>query len=114
MNLTLLSEILEKMYNTLGNKYLTKNFITEPFDFKVKVIYDRDDEYYDYIIQVYSIPDIPKSFNYKPEVRELENKWADAIDLSVLSNEFKKYVEYVDPSSKRIYGLKFMNRENTN
>ena len=27
--------ILEKIYNTLGNKYLTDNFDTEPFEFKV-------------------------------------------------------------------------------
>jgi hypothetical protein len=37
--------ILEKMYNTLGNSYLTKNFDTEPFEFKVNVrkgTYDND------------------------------------------------------------------------
>lgn len=114
MNLTLLSEILEKVYNTLGNKYLTNNFITEPFEFKVKIIYDRDNPYYDYEIQVYSIPDIPKSFFYKPEVKEEKKAWADGIDISVLANEFKQYIQYVDPTSKRYYGFKFMNRKNTN
>lgn len=70
MKLDALSNILEKVYNKLGNKYLTDNFITEPFEFKVKVRYVGDDEYYDYIVDVYSTPDIPKSFEYKPEIRE--------------------------------------------
>lgn len=109
MKLDALSNILEKVYNKLGNKYLTDNFITEPFEFKVKVRYDRDDEYYDYIVDVYSTPDIPKSFEYKPEIRE--RKKTDGIHISVLKNEFKEMIEYVDDSfSKRIYGVNFVNQ----
>ena len=73
MNLGELSNALEKLYNSVGNRYLTSNFITEPFDFKVNVKYDRDNEMYDYIVQVYTNPDIPEEFFYKPEVKEEKN-----------------------------------------
>ena len=99
MNLTTISEILEKVYNTLGNKYLTSNFKTEPFEFKVKVIYDRDNPYYDYEIQVYSTPDIPENFFYKPELKE--KKRVDGIHISVLTTEFKDYIKYIDPALDR-------------
>lgn len=109
MNLTTLSEILEKVYNTLGNKYLTSNFITEPFDFKVKVVYNRDNPYCDYEIQVYSTPDIPDQFFYKPEIKE--KKGLDGIHISVLAHEFKDYIKYIDPTSKMYFGIRFMNEK---
>jgi len=109
MNLGTLSNVLEKLYNRLGNKYLTDNFKTEPFEFKVKVIYDRDDPYDDYHIQIYTVPDIPENFFYKPEVKEEKKEWSDGIHISVLKNKFKEYTQYVDPTSKRYYGIKFMN-----
>jgi hypothetical protein len=109
MNLTQLSNVLGKIYNTLGNKYLTDNFITEPFEFKVKVRYGTDEEYYRYVIEVYSVPDIPRSFWYKPEV--IENKRADGIDITVLAYEFRNMLEYVDGSYKTGAGFKFMNRK---
>ena len=109
MRLDTLSNVLEKVYNKLGNKYLTDNFVTEPFEFKVNVRYDRDNEYYDYIVDVYSIPDIPKGFEYKPEIKEM--KKTDGIDISVLKHEFKQMIKYVDDSfSKRIYGVNFVNQ----
>lgn len=109
MNLGELSTSLEKIYNTVGNRYLTSNFITEPFEFKVKVIYDRDNDMYDYIIQVYSIPDIPDSFKYRPEVKE--SKRVDGIHISVLKSKFKEYIQYIDPNTNRYYGIEFMNLE---
>ncbi len=109
MNLGELSTSLEKIYNTVGNRYLTGNFITEPFEFKVKVIYDRDNDMYDYIIQVYSIPDIPDSFKYRPENKE--SKRVDGIHISVLKSKFKEYMKYIDPNSNRYYGIEFMNLE---
>lgn len=108
MNLTTLSNILEKMYNTMGNKYLVDNFETTPFEFKVKVLYDRDDPYDDYHIQIYTVPDIPENFFYRPEKKK---GWSDGIHISVLENKFKEYTQYADPSSKRYYGIKFMNKE---
>ena len=109
MNLTQLSNILGKIYNTLGNKYLTDNFITDPFEFKVKVRYGTNEEYYKYVIEVYSVPDIPRSFWYKPEV--IENKQSDGIDITVLAYEFKYMIEYVDGSYYTGTGIKFMNRK---
>lgn len=111
MNLTQLSNVLEKIYNTLGNKYLTDNFITDPFEFKVKVRYGTDEDYYNYIIEVYSVPNIPQSFYYKPEVKKRDNKQADGIDITVLAYEFKNMIEYVDGSYKTGTGIKFMNKK---
>ena len=110
MNLGELSNILEKLYNKLGNKYLTDNFVTEPFEFKVNVIYDRDNDMYDYIVKVYSNPDIPEEFFYEPEIKE--EKRMDGIHISVLKSKFKEYIQYVEPSSKRYYGIDFMNKKN--
>ena len=111
MRMSELSSKLEKMYNLLGNKYLTDNFITQPFDFKVKVVYGDEYDYFDYKVEVYSIPDIPKSFMYKPEVKK--NKVADGIDISVLKNEFKNYINYLGLKNSSIYGIEFMNKENS-
>ena len=109
MNLGELSNALEKVYNTVGNKYLTTNFKTEPFEFKVKVIYDRDYDMYDYIVKVYSTPDIPDGFFYKPEIKE--EKGLDGIHISVLKTKFKEYIQYIEPNSKRYYGIEFMNKK---
>jgi hypothetical protein len=107
--------ILEKMYNTLGNSYLTKNFDTEPFEFKVNVrkgTYDNDLQ--DYIVEVYSNPDLPKSFIYKSDSDENsdEKYGIGGIDISVLRGLFKEYVNYVDSSFGsfgKTVGVKFMN-----
>ena len=80
MNLTQLSTMLEKLYNKLGNRYLTKNFITEPFEFEVKLRYDRDDEFFDYIIEIYSNPPMPQMLDYRPEDKEEKNKLFNAIE----------------------------------
>ena len=112
MNLTQLSNVLELVYNKLGNKYLTDNFITEPFDFKVKVRYGGNDEYYDYIIDIESTPDMPKSFWYKPEVKKEKNKRADGIDITVLHNEFKEMYKYVDDSPRlKSVGINFIKKK---
>ena len=74
MNLTELSNILTKLYNKLGNKYITDNFITDPFEFKVKVRYGDPYEYYKYYVDVYSIPDIPEFLKYTPELRKEKKK----------------------------------------
>ena len=111
MNLTQLSTMLEKLYNKLGNRYLTKNFITEPFEFEVKLRYDRDDEFFDYIIDIYSNPPMPQRFEYRPEVKEDKNKTTDGVHISVIRSEFKKMFEYIDTNNKRYVGVVFMNVE---
>ena len=108
MNLTQLSNILTKLYNKLGNNYLTRNFITEPFEFDVKVRYDRDNYICDYIIEVSSIPSIPESFEYRPEL----NKDAHGVHISVVQGKFLDMYKSVEPidDRKRFVGVKFMNK----
>jgi hypothetical protein len=108
MNLTQLSTMLEKLYNKLGNRYLTKNFITEPFEFEVKIKHDKDNDMYDYIIEVYSNPPMPEGFKYRPEVIEEKNKTAGGAHISVIRSEFKKMFEYLDTNFKYV-GVVFMN-----
>jgi hypothetical protein len=110
MNLTQISSVLEKLYNTLGNKYLTTNFITEPFEFEVKIRYGNEQDYYDYIIEVYSNPPMPDSLQYRPEIKKQQNKKADGVHISVIIGEFKKIFDYVDINNKRHIGVNFMNR----
>jgi len=103
--------ILEKIYNTLGNKYLTDNFDTEPFEFKVRLRKgDRDDDLQDYIIEIYSVPDMPDGFNYKSGKRN----GSDGIDISVFKHKLKEFINYVDSSFGgfgRTVGIRFMNRK---
>lgn len=102
-------KVLEKMYNRLGNSYLTKNFDTEPFEFKVNIRKgDREEDLQDYIVEVYSIPDMPKSFKYKSG----KGNGFQGIDISILKKKFKEYIEYVDPfigKFGKTVGIKFMN-----
>lgn len=102
-----LNKILEKLFNTLGNDYLTDNFDVEPFEFKVNIRKTEygDDELYNYIVEVYSTPDLPKSFMYKDDEK-------NGIHISKLNHLFKEYVKYVDSSFGQFgktLGVKFMN-----
>ena len=100
-----LNKILEKLYNTLGNEYLTENFDVEPFEFKVNVRKSKyDNDLQDYIVEVYSTPDLPKSFMYKGDEK-------NGIHLSKLNSVFKGYVKYVDSSFgqfRKTIGILFM------
>lgn len=101
-----INKVLEKLYNTLGNDYLTSKFDTEPFEFKVNVRKSKDvHDLQDYIVEVYSVPDMPESFMYKSDKR-------NGIHISVLKNKFKNYIRYIDSSFgefRRTIGIKFMN-----
>lgn len=107
-----LDKKLEKVYNTLGNKYITDNFISEPFEFSVKIRRgDREEDLQDYIIEVYCIPDMPNGFTYKPG----KSEYMDGIHISVLKREFLDYIKYVDSSfgrGGRSLGIRFMNGKN--
>ena len=104
-----MDKVLEKVFSMLGNKYLTDNFDTEPFEFKVKIRKgDRDDDLQDYIVEVYSVPKMPKSFNYKSGRRN----GSDGIDISVFKYKLKELIRYVDTSFDgfgRTIGIRFMN-----
>ena len=103
-----LSNILEKVYNKIGNKYLVSKFETEPFEFKVNVRHGKDDDLHDYVVEVYSTPVFPNTLRYKPEFRTR----VDGAHISVIENEFKNQIKYIDTSFGRLgrtYGVKFMN-----
>jgi len=101
-----LDKVLERIYNTLGNFYLTDNFDTDTFEFKVNIRKgDRDDDLQDYIVEVYSVPDLPESFMYKDSNNS-------GIHISRLGHEFKELIKYVDSSFgefRKTIGIKFMN-----
>jgi hypothetical protein len=101
-----LDKILEKIYNRIGNSYLTNNFDTGPFEFKVNIRKgDGDEDLQDYIVEVYSVPDLPESFKYKGNNKE-------GIHISVLKKKFREYIGYVDPTFgefRKTIGIKFMN-----
>lgn len=107
-----LNTILEKIYNTLGNKYITDNFDVEPFEFKVRIRKaDRDDDLQDYIVEVYSTPNLPRNFDYKDGKRDSVN----GIHISVLGGKFKEFIQYVDSSFgqfRKTVGIRFMNKDN--
>ena len=101
-----LEKVLEKLYNTLGNSYLTENFETGPFEFKVKIRKGTGGDLKDYIVEVYSFPDVPSTFKYK-----LKSPY-HGIHLSTLQHKFKDYIEYVDSSFGgfgKTISVKFMN-----
>lgn len=103
-----ISLALEKIYNTMGNKYLTSNFITEPFEFKVDVVRTPgDDSLWDYVIRVKSTPKMPESLEY----REKTPASVDGVHKSVVQYNFKKYINYIDPtfgSFRKTVGLVFV------
>ena len=109
MNLTELSNVLTKLYNTVGNRYITQNFISKPFEFKVKVRYGEPYEYHKYYVDVYSIPDMPEFFKYTPELRQKEKKDVVGAYVNVIELKFKSLIEYVDTERKGLIGVNFMN-----
>ena len=106
-----LDKVLEKIYNKLGNQYLIDNFGVEPFEFKVKIRKaHRDDVSNDYIIEIYSVPDMPDSFDYKSGKRN----GSDGIDISVFKHKLRELIKYVDTSFGefgKYVGIRFMNRK---
>lgn len=112
MDLKSLSRGLTRLYNNLGNKYLTDNFVTEPFEFDVNVRKgDRHDDYQHFIIEVNTDRKLPSTFAYK---KQKEGRIADGIHNSVLAREFKEYVQAIDPNFRSLHatvGVKFLNKE---
>lgn len=104
-----MDRILEKIYNRLGNSYLSDKFDVGPFEFKVNFRRgDRDEDLQDYIVEVYSVPDVPESFMYKGGGKD----GISGIHISVLKSKFKEYIGYIDPTFgefRKTIGIKFMN-----
>jgi len=98
MNLFQLSKQLTKLYNKLGNEWLTNEFDTEPFDFTVYVkngdeILDQGD----YLVQIYSNTWMPKSFNRNGKKVRLEK----------ISNKFEEMAKYITELDDT-FEIKFM------
>lgn len=110
MNLTELSNILTKAYNTIGNSYITKNFISEPFVFKVEVRYGDLYEYHEYYADISSVPDMPEFFRYRPEVRKKLNKVNVGVDREIIGFEFKEMISYIDSERAKLIGVNFINK----
>ena len=109
-----LEKALNRIYNRFGNKYLTDNFDTEPFEFEVRIRKGYRSENYndltDYIMEIYSVPDMPDGFNYKGGKRNGSN----GIDISVFKHKLKELMGYIDTSFGgfgRTLGIKFMNKK---
>jgi len=104
-----ISSALEKIYNTMGNNYLTSNFITEPFEFKVNFVRTPEDEsLWDYVIRVESTPKMPESLEYR---NKKTPNGVDGVHKSVVQHNFKKYIYYIDPtfgSFRKTVGLVFV------
>lgn len=109
MNLTELSNILTKVYNTIGNRYIIENYTVGPFEFKVIVRYGYPYEYHDYYAEVYSVPEIPEYFRYKPEVRKEKKKLSPIVDFKIVELEFKETISYIDLERASKIGVNFMN-----
>lgn len=105
MNLPKVASQLTKLYNTLGNKWLTDNFHIKPFDFRVYLRKADLTEPYDYIAEVYSDRPIPQFFQYKEGMSDMSVE-----TFFSLRNHLKSLATYVDDfgSYDKFLGLKLM------
>ena len=110
MTLQQLSKALTSIYNTLGNEWITENFISEPFEFRVNVrMGDKPSDLYNIIVDVYTERPIPRFIPYKEG-----RVWADGIHHSVLSNKLKELANYIERFGEfgRTLGVNLVNLEN--
>lgn len=106
MDLKTLQRVLERMFNSLGNQYLTDNFETEPFKFEVKVRKGERDDLHDIMVEIISTPKMPKDLKYKKGKSN-----ADGADKSVIRHKFKEMANLVDPtfgSFRKTIGVYFI------
>lgn len=92
MTLAQLSKALTSIYNSLGNEWLTTNFVTEPFDFRVFVRKGDESDLTDYVVEVYTDRPVPKTLEY----RDKESNVADGVHFSVIQYKFKEFTNYID------------------
>lgn len=109
MNLKILSNQLSKIYNTVGNEWLTRNFKTEPYDFKTFVKRGDIDDTVDYIVEVYTHDLIPKDFEYRDEIAN--EKKTKSANHTILTNKLKELIKYIIPTTddlKNTFSVKLM------
>lgn len=104
MNLKTTSKTLTKLFNTLGNDFITNNFEEKPFYFTVFLkegdpMFDEKD----YVAEVHTDRWIPKKFKLKTNPEKSES-------VNLLKEKFEEMIEYVgeiDGKDKKIQ-VRFM------
>ena len=111
MTLPQLSKALTSIYNTLGNKWITENLKSDPFEFRVYVRKGDDSDLQNIIVEVFTDRPIPQTLPY---INPDEHHGFDGIHYSFLINKFKEFADYVDRFGDlgRTLGVKFMDLEN--
>ena len=103
----------EKLLNRLINSYLHNvTDIDFEYDFKVKSRYGRDDEYYNWIIEINTDTPILRTFTYNDEYKNKKN--VHGFHHSVLNSEIKDLLSNMGiniTSFGNSVGIKFMNLE---
>jgi hypothetical protein len=101
----------EKVINKVINSYLKKvTDIDFDYRFEIKSREANDDEYYNWIVEVYTDIPLPRTFTYNDEYKI--NKNVDGFHHSVLSNEIKNMLTSMGvniTSFGNSVGIKFIN-----
>jgi hypothetical protein len=80
--------VFGKTINNVINSYLKKvTDIDFDYEFEIKSRHANDDEYYNWIVEVYTDIPLPRTFNYNDEYKI--KKKLDGFHHSILSNEIK-------------------------
>lgn len=90
MNLYNASKTLTKLFNSLGNSYITSNFDEQPFVFSVYL--KKGDEMFDdadYLAEVHTNRFIPKNFKVKDTPKK-------RVSIEKVRQEFEQMTSYLD------------------
>ena len=102
-----------KLLNKMINSYLREvTDIDFDYNFDVKSRYSKDDEYYDWIIEINTDIPLPRSFHYSDEYKMRKKTNVDGFHHSVLSNEIKHMLPNMGIDIKSLgqtVGIKFTN-----
>lgn len=108
MDIKILSNQLSKIYNSLGNKWLVENFVTEPFEMRIYVRKGTDaDDLHDYEVEIYTDRKVPGTFEYRKDVMA----GVYGAHISYIKTFFKELATYVEPSFGKFgktIGINFM------
>jgi len=103
--------VFGKTINNVINSYLKKvTDIDFDYEFEIKSREANDDEYYNWIVEVYTDIPLPRTFKYNDEYKI--KKKLDGFHHSILSNEIKNMLTSMGVDIKSFgnsVGIKFMN-----
>jgi hypothetical protein len=104
-------EAFGKIINKVINSYLKKvTDIDFDYEFKIKSREANDDEYYNWIVEVYTDIPLPRTFKYNDEYKI--KKKLDGFHHNILSNEIKDILASIGVDTKSFgntVGVKLMN-----